>query len=369
MALLLHNKMEKGFHGVFTMSYMLGDSQKASRGVKQISRQISLFILAGFSCVSWANANAIDIDQSNPKAWIQLMNDQVRQVELDGYFTYERNSHSSSYHYIRQVDDGGDRQRLIFMDGDEQELIFEAGVLRCLHPKNETVHHLRTSEIKSIFNVRKDFTHVWDYYDGALLSDKRIAGRLAKVIKLSPKDSDRFPYIFSVDAQTGVLLKMMVTDGKGKLLERFRYITISYDDVSDAVFTKGVEKFTAVALDVHQGDQYSPSKAKKLAPLNVKVSVPWVPVGFVEKTKSTPVESAASRTFSDGLSSFSLFVELLDNSLGDVDASSPSISTVNGGTAVSARYAQVKNQSYQLTVIGELPLEAVIKISEQIIVE
>ena len=314
-----------------------------------------------------------DINQADPKAWIHLMNEQVKQVELDGYFTYERGSHSSSYHYIRQVVDGDERQRLIFMDGEEQELVNEAGFLRCLHAKGRQSHNIRTAEIKSIFNVRKDFTHVWEYYDGEFLSDSRVAGRPVKVIKLQPKDDDRFPYIFAIDSEKAVLLKMMVITHSNKVLERFRYVSINFDDVSDADFHRGIEDYTSVAIDLHQGEQYSPSKAQELSsvvlPLDVEVMLEWLPAGFVEKTKADVLASAASRTFSDGLSSFSLFVEPLDDSLGDVDAKSRSISTVNGGTAISARYLQSKKGAFQMTVIGELPLDTVNEISSKLLIK
>lgn len=335
---------------------------------------MSAFLMSMLACSAVVQGETVDdIDQSDPKAWIHLMNDQVKRVEIDGYFTYERGSHSSSFHYIRQIVEGEERQRLIFMDGDEQELITDSGVLRCLHPKDKLEHDLRSAEIKSIFNVRKDFTHVWDHYDGIILNDVRIAGRAAKLIKLQPKDDHRFPYVFAIDSEKGVLLKMMVTTKSNKVLERFRYITISFDDVSDADFRRGVENFNSVVMDIHLGEQYSPSKVKELQnttlPLNVEVTLDWLPQGFVEKTEAESVANAASRTFSDGLSSFSLFVEPLEDSVGDVDAKSRSISTVNGGTAVSAKYIQSKKGAFQLTVIGELPLDTVNKISAQLVLK
>jgi len=338
------------------------------------SIKAAAFLLLAFTLPMFVQAASIDdIDQKDPKAWIQLMDGQMNQVEVDGYFTYERNSQSSGYHYIRQINDGKVRQRLIFMDGDEQELIKSDGILRCLHPKDKTEHDFRCGEIKSIFNVRKNFTDIWKYYDSELLADTRIAGRDVKYIRLTPKTNDRFPYVFAIDAEKGVLLKMMMTTLEGKVLERFRYVSIKFDEVSDATFTQGIDKYTATVLDIHQGDKFSPSMeqraAEAVSPLAVNVTAEFLPSGFVEQTKQKPVESLASRTFSDGLSTFSLFVEALDGSVGDVDEKSPRIAMVSGGTAVSARYVNTDKGIFQLTVIGELPLDTVKKISDQLLVE
>ncbi len=91
--------------------------------------------------------------------------------------------------------------------------------------------------------------------------------------------------------------------------------------------------------------------------------------GFVEQTKQKPVEYSRSRTFSDGLSTFSVFIEALNSSVGDVDEKSPRIAMVSDGTAVSARYVDTKKGIFQLTVIGELPLDTVKKISDQLLVK
>ncbi len=314
-----------------------------------------------------------DIDQKDPKAWVHLMQSQMNQVELNGYFTYERNSHSASYHYIRQIIDGKVRQRLIFMDGSEQGLLKSDGTLHCLHPNDKSFHEIRCDEIKSIFNVRQNFKDIWQYYDSKLLADNRVAGRDVKYIQLMPKKNDRFPYVFAIDADQGVLLKMVMTTPDGKVLEQFRYVSINFDDVSDATFNHGIEKYATSVLDVGQNDNITPSvehdDATVKTPLAVSVIAEFLPDGFVEQTKQKPVEYSRSRTFSDGLSTFSVFIEALNSSVGDVDEKSPRIAMVSDGTAVSARYVDTKKGIFQLTVIGELPLDTVKKISDQLLVK
>jgi sigma-E factor negative regulatory protein RseB len=335
-----------------------------------------------FSCFLFSAATAqasskVDIDDSDPKSWINWMNDEANQIELDGYFSYQRGSHSSSYHYIRQIVDNVERQRLIFLDGEEQELICESGILRWLHLKNGATEPARASAVSNLFNIPKDFTDVWQSYDALFLNDTRIAGRDAKLIKLKPRDESRFPYVFAIDKEQGVLLEMQLVSDSGEVLERFRFISISFDDVTDSKFEHGLTKYVADTVDIFPGEQYSPVKAKLLHQSklshNAHLSLEWLPQGFIEKTQVIPVSSASSRTFSDGLSSFSVFVEAADDALLEANDNSErernkqSISTFSNGTAFSARYIKSSEGAFQVTVVGELPLAAVEKISSQLV--
>jgi sigma-E factor negative regulatory protein RseB len=372
--------MELFFYGVFTMVSAFKRQMTSACHALSFDKAIPLLL----SCLLFSIANvqannSANIDVSDPKAWIDWMNDESNQVEMDGYFSYQRGSHTSSYHYIRQIVDNTERQRLIFLDGEEQELICESGILRWLHLKNGESKPMQGSAVRSLFNIPKDFADVWQFYDALFLKDTRIAGREAKLVKLKPKDDNRFPFVFAIDKQQGVMLEMQITSDSSDVFERFRYISINFDDVTSSQFEHGLKNYTADALVVYPGEQYSPAKAKLLYQSklshNAHLSLAWLPQGFVEKTQLNPVSSASSRTFSDGLSSFSVFVETLadlDPSVDDTDSEDgdqKSISTFSNGTAFSARYMKSAEGNFQVTVVGELPLATVEKISSQLVLK
>jgi sigma-E factor negative regulatory protein RseB len=369
--------MDNGFYGVFTMVSWFQRLRALAFFVLNVNKAAALLLSCFLLSIASVQAsNIANIDISDPKAWIDWMNDEANQVELDGYFSYQRGSHTSSYHYIRQIIENAERQRLIFLDGEKQELICESGMLRWLHLKNGSAQTMQGNPVTNLFNIPKDFADVWQLYDAFFLKDTRIAGREAKLIQLKPKDGHRFPYIFAIDKKHGVLLEMQLTTDSNEVLERFRYISINFDDVTSGQFEHGLKDYVADAVDAYSTEPYSPTKAKLLHQSrlshNAHLALTWLPQGFIEKTQLSPVSSASSRTFSDGLSSFSVFVESaesLDLSSDDSpsDEENNPISTFSNGTGFSARYMTSAEGDFQVTVVGELPLATVEKISSQLV--
>ena len=81
--------------------------------------------------------------------------------------------------------------------------------------------------------------------------------------------------------------------------------------------------------------------------------VAWLPDGF------RPVRAAGNRLhFSDGLATFSVFVEPSGA------AAMPDMTTTVGGTVVITR--RVKNTGPQITVVGEVPVRTARRVAESV---
>ena len=335
----------------------------------------ALWLCAAFSSAALAEvsevADSIEVADS-PESLIQRMSEQSQQLEFEGLFTYERGSHSSSYRYFHQVANGVERQRLVFLDGVRQELINDGYAIKCIHLDEQSFFDLRASEVDKILTVRKDFTRVWQVYEGELLDQSRVADRLVKRVKLSPKDQHRFSYIFAVDAETGLMLNMQVFDQAGELVEQFRYVLIEYKDIVDQDITQNLRQASAKQYDLHidhVGVKLADKTDSRLQLDNYQLQLLWQPTGFQSTLQPTVKYQAMLSTYSDGLSSFSVFVEPMAE--GDVrdSADAKGMSMVNGGTAVTTRFvASPSAQRLQLTVVGELPLATIKQIANNIMV-
>ena len=314
----------------------------------------------------------IDELADSPEVLIQRMSEQAQLLEFEGLFTYERGAHSSSYRYFHQVDKGVERQRLVFLDGIRQELVNDGYAIKCIHVDEQSFFDLRASEVDKILTVRKDFSRVWQVYDGELLDQSRVADRLVKRVKLSPKDQHRYSYIFAVDAETGLMLNMQVFDQQDTLVEQFRYVMIEYRDVVDQDITQNLRQAAVKQYDLHidhVGVKLAEQNDNLLQWDEYQLQLLWQPSGFQSTLKPTVKYQAMQSTFSDGLSSFSVFVEPMSE--GDVreSADTQGMSMVNGGTAVATRFiATPSAQRLQLTVVGELPLATIKQIANNIMV-
>ncbi len=344
-----------------------------TKPVRALSTYLLAFVLVCLHVPVHASSTTpeLNVEKEDPKAWVNSMSKQAKSLSFKGFFTYERGFQSTSYEYIHQSieSDGAysERQRLVFLDGEPQEIVNDQGDIKFLNIKAKQSHSLSRSEAQKIFNVRKDFTHVWELYSARFLEDSRMAGRYVKRIYLKPKDEYRYAYLFAVDQQTGLMLKMMVLTQEGKVLERLRYVTIEYGDVEDEdIFSSG-ESFELVERKLHRIENPANAGAALLAERSVAevdISMGWLPAGFMQNVSSESEKKQTSiKTFSDGLSSFSVIVEdVTENS----SLSENGFSWENGGTSIATRHVSLDGKPYSLTVIGELPLSAITKIAESL---
>ena len=286
------------------------------------------------------------------QALIENMSEQARQLNYHGLFTYERGQQSSSYKIYHKVDKGFEKQRLLFLDGPEMEIINAGHDLSCVHPGSSNIHH--RAEIGSAFQFNRNMAAIWQYYSAQLIGEERLAGRQAIRIDLSPLDESRYPYVFYVDKKTGLMLKMLILDHQKTPLERFHYVDISYGQVSDADLQPTVAHYT----QIKHGDK--PAAIKTAAS---KLVLSWVPRGFKRETmpmhpwttKQTPSKRANmhSYMYSDGLSSFSVFIESIDSlQLSDTRG----LRKRMGSTSAISHVYQDRHQAYMVTVIGEIPM-------------
>ena len=343
-----------------------------SVNLKRMAASLLPFVMA-LPHLSFASA-LDESEQNNPKAWIHLMTEKVRELEFKGHFTYERGFQSSSYQYIHQVVDGQERQRLVFMDGAAQEIINDGTSIKYLHSKDDLQPKLYQAEVGQLLNVRKDFSHVWRLYDGVMLKDNRVAGREVKCIHLKPKDKHRYSYVFAIDEQTGLMLKMMVIDNKSRVLERYRYVQIEYTDITDADLMAGLEEVETVEQEItlsETGVKLAAETIKDFSFADMQLQLNWKPEGFQSKVEPLEENHAVQHTYSDGLSSFSVFIEAVDDAANTLPSSKGS-SWRNGGTAVATKFIKSQSNSGELlqaTVVGELPMATVKRIVDHIAVQ
>src|SRR5690606_31964475 len=58
---------------------------------------------------------------------------------------------------------------------------------------------------------------------------ERVAGRVAIVLQVVPRDNNRFGYFLSIDRETGLLLKSLLFDEQLRMLEQFQFVEIDFD--------------------------------------------------------------------------------------------------------------------------------------------
>lgn len=304
-------------------------------------------VVSGF-CLIAAAAQAL-----TPEQLVEKMTMSARNLSYKGLFTYERGQQASSYRIVHLADGIVEKQRLVFLDGPAMEIINNGHSLKCLHSGDADVQHIGLMGGEKLgFNPadmgEKALSSVWQNYVATHGGSARVAGRATTRIQLNPKDHHRYPFVFFVDDETGLMLKMLVLDSQGQLLERFHFVQVEIGSVTEQDLAPEISGYVEV--------EHSPAdQAGSSSNSDSGWRLAWIPDGFrQEKTRMKPLSPQARGQqvymYADGLSAFSVFVEPAPaDALNDT-------STQTGSTAAVSHVVKIRGGRFLVTVVGEIPI-------------
>lgn len=183
--------------------------------------------------------------------------------------------------------------------------------------------------------------HLEKYYAIELEDDARVAGRDAVKLIFEPRDQWRFSHQWWLDRDTGLLLKHVLSDQQGRIIETFQITQL-----------QSPQKYTG---RVRVG---SPTVI-----LNTPWHTTWLPDGFVAQPVTFAGDDVHQRVYSDGLATVSIFVEPL--------ASEATVALQEGVqqlgvSAVAIEHTITAEGRWQLVAIGELPVATLQRIVRSI---
>jgi len=280
----------------------------------------------------------------------------AERLSYDGTFVYRNGDWMESMRIIHRAgEDGTVRSRLVSLSGAPREVIRDADRITCILPDQSSVLVNRSKPRgvtgSSLFNPRGDFER---HYALALGGGERVADRPTRLLSVMPRDRYRYGYRLFVDEQTGLLLKSELVDARGMPLEEIVYTSLRLpQSIPDELLEPTIsgEDFTWYVREVpHSEDRES------------RWQVAWLPPGFRMRDRATeppalgrmPLEHLV---YTDGLASVSVFIEHLD-AAGERLEGTSRMGAVNAfGTMVD---------SFQVTVVGEVPEETVLRIGRSV---
>ena len=184
-------------------------------------------------------------------------------------------------------------------------------------------------------------THLEEFYSVTLEDQTRVAGRDAVKLVFEPRDQWRFSHEWWLDQATGLLLKHVLIDQQGQIIETFQITQL-----------QSPQQYTGVVrLD---GPKVAPS-----TPWQAK----WLPAGFVNQPVTFTGNDRQQRVYSDGLATVSLFVEPLSSDT--TPALQEGVQQL-GVSAVAVKHAMTDEEHWQLVAIGELPVATLQRIVQSV---
>lgn len=318
-----------------------------------LNKSFSLVLLFILSFSASADHPKEDIEK-----WLAKMHNAAHMINYEGIFIYGQNNEMTSMQIIHRVDENGEFERLISLDGSGREVIRSGDTVTCILPDKKSVVVDKSrpdAEFPPMFPLK--INELSKYYSFHFGKEGKVAGRTAVKLMIKPKDNYRYAHSLWIDSQSGLLLKDHLIDDNGKIVEQFMFTQVDYPDVIKQ----------ARLVSKIESKKFTWYKAKDLqSKNNINKSMSWkvmnIPSGFVPGVKrhhkmtmsAMPVEHFM---YSDGLSSVSIFVEKQMKS---------SKNLIGGSTmgAVNAYGRAIGD--YHVTVVGEVPHATVKMIGDSV---
>lgn len=279
------------------------------------------------------------VDMAPAYRLLQRLAEASRQLTYQGTFTYEYGGSLKTVRVVHLVKDGREYERLIHLNGPSREVIRQGNSIDCERAGDKLLRGLGGLPMKRVGLFS-------NYYDLYIKGDNRVAGRLATVVHVVPKDRYRYGYALSLDKETGLLLQSMLIGHGKKVLERFQFVDIQVEALIDESEVMPVDPQHHVAPLEH-----APClEGNDLLESSGDWDVNWLPPGFVLSGESyTAAKQRRTLVFTDGLAVFSVFIDA------DRQLEVPEVQAQRGATVAFLMNYDSDGIDYSIGVVGEIP--------------
>ena len=291
-------------------------------------------------------SGSLAAEELSPNQWLEKMSRSHRELSYQGLFTYEQADAIQTMRIYHALINGEEFERLERLNSKALNVVRKGHGPRCMHVGEKLVRLLKENQSTA---------GVAHFYDFSVVGNDRVAGRPVVELAVMPRDKHRFGHRLSLDQETGLMLRSIQYSVGNNVLERFQFVEIDFD----APLT---EQDFQGSKNRHQ--------VKHIAPLmqqdaNYTWRLSWKPGGF--KASPQPVQDGLveSRTYTDGLAVFSVFVE--PHQTDSNRETGVQGRAQRGATMAYSRAFQLNGQPHRVTVVGEIPQSTAERIAASVV--
>ncbi len=277
--------------------------------IKRLSSSCMLLMCVATAClaqssaddsVSMAGEQTQEQQRDEARRWLERMALAMEHLNYRGTFVYSHSGRLQSLAVVHLRSSNGVRERLYSLDGDTREVRRNNNLVHAVAPEQDHYSQMNYRQFTRLPNSQ--LLYQKSRYSFGLGDKHRIASLKAQQIVIEPKDGFRYGYELWLEERTGMLLKQVMLDEKGKVLEKLVFTNIELGaEIDDEDLVES------------SADQ-SPVPAKLLA--NVNSQPRWrpaqLPSGFellAHQQSEDDTEALEHLLYSDGLAHVSVYLE------------------------------------------------------------
>ena len=291
--------------------------------------------------------------------WLRTMAFAAHETNYSGVFVYQAGGRVETSRITHVIDEHGVHERLQGLDGQRREIIrnndqvwLHMGDKRVRFEKQRTRRAFPALLPEQIQTLKEN-------YIISQQEEDRVADYHAHTLLLQPRDTLRYTRKMWADSQSGLLLKAVVLDERGKVIEQYAFTQLQIGGNIDRKWQMPEEHDLE---DLARRKHLSPLPESNLENVSSGWQVDAVPPGFKKvlemrrkmRDKKSPVVHIV---YSDGLAALSVFIEQASDAAGF----RPGL-TSQGAVHVHSRL----QGDHLVTVVGEMPPRAVIQVADSV---
>lgn len=287
------------------------------------------------------------------EAWLEAMTAALRANAYEGLLSYAREDGVTELRLIHGHHGSAIYERLSRLDGEGEALLRRGDEVYFLGAQDEA---LPEGAVPLVQHPVANFDAIPDSYRVGLGPQVTVGGRRAQQVRIDPRDSYRFAYHLWLDAETALPLRLTMNHPQGAPVEvmQFRALAVG-EEPPEAAFQvpEGAPHQHPLAPAFSPEAEAVPALPLQRLPWRLA----WVPPGF--ELLAEIAETPAMLRLGDGLATVTVFI--------DAAVEDAPVALQDGPTAVVVRHRPHCNgATYQVTVIGEVPLPAAERIAESL---
>lgn len=266
--------------------------------------------LVGAGLVLACSASAIADD--DVQRWLDRMSRAVETLDYRGTLVHVRHGEVETLRVIHRADEDGIRERIYSIDGEPREIIRDGNRIRCVLPGEEPMmlESRLASRLLPTLPINR-LVGPESAYVMSLGGTERVADMMARIVHIQPRDAFRYGSRLWLEEKTGMLLRYALIDNDGRRLQQVTFTSLELGaSISDSELEPAFSgrEMTTTSLD----QALQPAATRK-----IRTSVtPRVPRGYRLVNAGEGRDATGNRfehlLYSDGLSSFSLYIEQSD---------------------------------------------------------
>lgn len=301
--------------------------------------------------IAFCSFNVVASETISAQQWLQQMSEAQKRQNYQFTFVQSGSMGLDIYRYSHLTQKDKSAAQLVSLNGVKREILRRQNLVSYFQTNSQPFTIESTQIIDAFPSVWfADFDKLTAYYDFIDMGKNRVADRLARVVRIAPKDDFRNQYIVFIDEQSKLLLRSDLLDRNGDLIEQFQVVSLyNLDDTAEfETYLENVQ-YPPVLIN----DNKSPKMSRW--------QLVWLPAGFnlisedVHSDEQNQ-EAIESRLYSDGLFSFTVYVadKIVPNQL-------ENSWQLSGNTIYSLNIGEK-----EITVIGQIPSTVAKRIAQEI---